>query len=157
VGTKIPKTCQKVSNLPPNICTECWKFELCAKKNLANIAKKIYCTLRSCILNFWPNFRVGFRVRTSFRESRRVRKAWTLPKYFRNSSSDSFRLVPTLIFAIFLQKLGSERVFASRDEFGGLGHYWNISEIRKKPISETREIENFRKKRLTQGLTAHQI
>ena len=55
---------------------------------------------------------------SSFRESRRVRKARTLPKYFRNSSSNSFRLVPTLIFANFREffaKIGSERVFASRE------------------------------------------
>jgi len=54
---------------------------------------------------------------------------------------------------IFLRKLGSEQVFASRDEFGRLGHYRNISKIRKKPFSETRKIENFGKKHLTQGLT----
>jgi len=67
-----------------------------------------------------------------------------------------FRLVSTRSdpnFANFLRKLGSERVFASRDEFGRLGHYQNISEIRKKPISETRENKNFGKKRLMQGLT----
>ncbi len=145
MGTKIPKTCQKVSNLPPNICTECWKFELCAKKNLANIAKKIYCTLRSCILNFWPNFRVGFRVRTSFRESRRVRKAWTLPKYFRNSSSDLFRLVPTLIFANFLRKLGSERVFASR----------TLPKFEKSQFLKLAKTKILEKKRLTQGLIAN--
>jgi hypothetical protein len=51
-----------------------------------------------------------------------------------------FRFVPTLIFA-------------NRDEFGRLGHYRNISKIQKKSISETRENENFGKKRLTQGLT----
>ncbi len=64
-----------------------------------------------------------------------------------------FWLVPTLIFENFSQKLGSERVFASRDKFGRLGHYKNISKIWKKSISETRENENFGKKRLTQGLT----
>jgi hypothetical protein len=31
------------------------------------------------------------RVGTSFRESGRVRKAWTLPKYFRNSKKAYFR------------------------------------------------------------------
>jgi len=51
----------------------------------------------------------------------------------------------------------SGRVFASRDEFGRLGHYRNISEIQKKPISETRENENFGKKRLTQGLSQNHL
>jgi len=72
-------------------------------------------------------------------ETRRVER-----HFFVILGNFSKTLVPTLIFANFLRKLGSEQVFASRDEFGRLGHYRNISEIWKKSISETRKNENFR-------------
>ena len=42
--------------------------------------------------------------------------------------------------------------FSSRNEFGRLGHYQNISKIWKKSISETCENKNFGKNRLSQGL-----
>ncbi len=49
----------------------------------------------------------------------------------------------------FLQKNESK---TSRNEFEKLGHYRNISEIQKMAISKTREIKNFGKNRLSQGL-----
>jgi hypothetical protein len=58
-------------------------------------------SLGPCIPNFFPKFESSFESERVFRESRRVRKARTLP----------FRLVPTLIFANFckfLRKLGSD-------------------------------------------------
>ncbi len=94
--------------------------------------------LGPCIPNFFPKFESSFESERVFRESRRVRKARTL----------QFRLVPTLIFANFREFL---RIFAKIR----VGHYRNISEIRKKSISETRENENFGKKCLTQGLNMH--
>jgi len=51
-------------------------------------------TKNAIFLNFFAIFRdfqVGFRDGTSFRESRRVRKARTLPKYFRNSKNGNIR------------------------------------------------------------------
>jgi len=82
-------------------------------------------------------------------ETRRVERHFFAPTLI---FKGAFRLVPTLIFANFSWKLGSEQVGTSWDEFGRLRHYWNFSEIRKKSISETRENENFGKKRLTHGL-----
>jgi hypothetical protein len=62
-----------------------------------------------------------------------------------------------LFFAIFSQIFTNFWDFSSRTEFGRLGHYQNISEIQKKSISETRENENFGKKRLSQGLIEQHV
>jgi len=72
--------------------------------------------LGPCIPNFRVEFRVGTSRVSSRNESGRVRKK--LEKLVPTLIFEK-RLVPTLIFAIFLRKLGSERVRKAR----------NISEI----------------------------
>jgi len=103
--------------------------------------------LGPCIPNFYPKFWVEFRVGTSFRKSRRdelnvIFSLFSVKDYYRNSRKQ--------IFAIFSRKIA---IFASSETFGKHGNYQNISEIRNTAIYETRENENFGKKRLSQGPT----
>ena len=81
---------------------------------------------------FFSKIRVEFRVGTSFSR-------------VETSSEGSDITVPTRSYTNFRE---FSRIFAKIR----VGHYWNISEIRKKSISETRENVNFGKKCLTQGL-----
>jgi hypothetical protein len=122
-----------------------------------------------CIPNFYPKFRVGFRVGTSFRESGRVfasRDETSWISFFSLVIFLYFPTRPTLIFAKkrvfrdfftnickFLRKIA---IFASSVMFEKLGYYRNISEIWKTAISETRENKNFGKNRPSQGLTKEQ-
>ena len=93
------------------------------------------------------------RVGTSSEKARITRPN---PNFQKTDHSDLFRLVFCYFFAknrVFSRKLGSERVGTSRNEFGRLEIFPKYFEIRKTAISETRKNKNFRKKRLTQGLT----
>ncbi len=77
--------------------------------------------LGSCIPNLNSKFQVGFRVGTSFRESRRDELNVIFSLLLKILLKGSFRLVFRVFsqfFHDFSRKLRSERVFASRDEFG---------------------------------------
>ncbi len=102
--------------------------------------------LRPCVPNFYPYFRVEFRVGMSFRESGRVRKKLE-------------KLAPTLIFGKqHILKLAKTKIAKNRDfrEFGNVRKARKLQKyFRNLKIGnfETRENKNFRKKRLTQGLS----
>ncbi len=89
--------------------------------------------LGSCIPKLFSEIRVKFRVGTSFSR-------------VETSSEGSDITVPTSSDPNFRE---FSRIFVKIR----VGHYRNISEIRKKSISETRKNENFGKKCLTQGLS----